>query len=353
MFSKWIKRVFNHQSAAAVAVDCARDKQAVPIPHEQSEISAGSTVKTKANQQRLDTAFFAWLLESPETELSASGFDDKKHKLLKRLDQDFLNLECLPRRPASLPMLIKMLNDEDSSHVEMANVLITDPSLTTQIIKTANSPFFRSSGEPIESINQAVLVLGRQGIRNIISAVIMQPMMKGHGGPEKLFSQKVWKWAILSATASDHYAQLRGEDSGPLYLLGILPSLSYLIIYRTLLGYQQNADAELANIEPALIKAIIEKTSWQLCHDICEQWGLPDSCKGFLLSAEKRLNDLSTDALHSAPLKDGLMMGQYLALDALGQSPLEDDAVFNLSSAPANLDKKVIQHLNKTVNLSE
>jgi len=205
----------------------------------------------------------------------------------------------------------------------------------------ANSPFFRSSSEDVESIEQAVLILGRQGVRNIISTTIMMPLLKGEGSKEGPFSQRAWKWALLTATASNLYALVKDQDPGPLYLLGLLPSLAYLVLYRTLLGYEK-AYPEFGAIEPVLVKSILQQRSWKLCYDICEQWGLPDICEQYLSEAEKQ----TIDAVF-APLRDGIVLGQHKLLQRENDSPLNDTQLFNITCASTTTNQKVAKLMVK------
>jgi len=342
---QWISRMFNRelpetQNLASVA-KVNHDESVYPIDEARSLL-----IQKTSND--LEQAFFCWLLNCTNTDLQNGSKElrDKEESILKILDQDILGVDQLPRRPASFPMLIKLLNDENTPSTEISRILLSDPALATQTLKTVNSPFFRISTDSIDSVDRAVFVLGCQGIRNIISATVMKPMMKGKGSKESVFSKKVWEWALLSATASDQYSNIQGHEPGPLYLLGLLPSLAYLVIYRSLLTYQSKHQA-LGEIEPLLVKSIIQKRSWKLCHEICQQWGLPPSSNKYLLDAER---PSPTSAF--APLRDGILMGSHKALQSFAYSPIDDISAFVLTNAPAKIDTKVAQHIEERMNES-
>jgi len=255
--SQWISRLFSRSmpKEATSAVLGKANKTSLML---SADVAVDKSIQK--NGIELEQSFFCWLLCCSNDDLSRDSkeFRDKEVRVLKMLDQGYLALEQLPRRPASLPMLIKLLNDDESSHSEITKMLLTDPALTSQILKTANSPFFRISSDTIESVSQAVLVLGSRGVRNIVSATVMMPMMKRKNSLEGEFSEKAWQWALLSATASDQYSSRQGREPGALYLLGLLPSLAYLMIYRSLLACQKDVPS-LGEIEPAIVRSILNK----------------------------------------------------------------------------------------------
>lgn len=300
----------------------------------------------KESSQALEAAFFAWLLECDEAALkiSTEQAQQKAKVILKRLDQEVLSLDQLPRRPASFPLLIKLLNSDNASNSEIANTILSDPALATQTLKTANSPFFRTSNETIDSIERAVFILGIQGIRNIISATVMMPLIKGRNSREALFSKKVWQWGLLSATASDQLAHHQEASSGPVYLLGLLPALTYFLIYQGVQS-QQQSNAEFSDLEPAIIKFLIQQRSWRLCHEICQQWGLPPSSNKYLLDAER-----PSPSNEIMPLRDGIFIGTHTALQSFSKSPIDNKQLHLLISAASRVCSKVIKHLYEQVD---
>ena len=342
---QWISRVF-HRDLSRVQKPVGERKE-----NDDNDIQPLDDVSVKLarkSSKDLEQAFFCWLLNCTDDDLQcdSKALQDKEEGILKILDQDVLGVDQLPRRPASFPVLIKLLNSDNSSLTDISKALLSDPALATQALKTANSPFFRASEDSIDSVDRAVFALGSQGVRNIISATVMKPMMKGKGSKESVFSKKVWEWGLLSATASDQYSTLQGRDPGPLYLLGLLPSLAYLVIYRALLIYQ-NKHPVSGELEPLLMKSIIQKRSWKLCHDICQQWGLPPSSNKYLLDAER---PSPTSAF--APLRDGILIASHKILQACVCSPIDDINAFVLTSSPTTIDTKVAQHIDDRVKES-
>src|SRR5579859_708868 len=105
-----------------------------------------------------------------------------------------------PRRPNLLPQLMRAINDEDVSRRELAALIARDPSLVGSLLKMANSAFYRVTSRPVESIERAVVILGSDGLRSLMTAALMQPIFQisGTGGFPR-FPELVWEHALRSA----------------------------------------------------------------------------------------------------------------------------------------------------------
>ena len=87
-----------------------------------------------------------------------------------------------PRRPMQLPKLLQAINDETASRGALSQIIAGDPALAGNLLRLANSPFYRHSPEPIESLDRAVAMLGIEGLRSMIAAALMQPVFRISGG---------------------------------------------------------------------------------------------------------------------------------------------------------------------------
>lgn len=306
---------------------------------ERSSISADCLETSDINlpsEQKLELAFFSWLFAKNEHQLINESQEQKEKEtsLLSFIEENLFDVDKLPRQPASLPMLIKLLNDENSSNAQISKALLSDPALTAQILITANSPFFSRNPEPVTSIDQAVLSLGRIGIRNIVSASIMMPMMKNRNGEDSDLTRRIWEWGMLSALACDQYAIDESKDAGLYYLLGLLLPLSYLLIYNALEGYSYQNKEEIA---PFTYKNLLLSQSWKLCQELCEQWGLPVGEKVNTQHAK----EVSILELKLA-LEPGIFLSMHAMLNQQGESPINLEELNILTQKPASVDSNIL-----------
>lgn len=102
-----------------------------------------------------------------------------------------------PRRPQLLPQLMRAVNDADASLRTMANIIAQDPTLAGNLLRITNSPLYRVQSKPIESIERAVTVVGTEGIRLIIAAALVQPVMSVGDSVFGRFPAIIWEHTLL------------------------------------------------------------------------------------------------------------------------------------------------------------
>ncbi len=201
-FFSWISAIFSPSRSAAMR---SSPRLLNPtITQNQDEPS------DRAPTHHLEEHLFCWLLDAPPSALDRE-LDSDAQAVLNILEQRInrQSLDELPRRPMTLPMLTRALADETTDRKELTKIILSDPALTDQLLHVANSPLFRPGDKPIESVDQAVFMLGMNGIRNVISAAVMRPMMAARNSREALFAQRVWRWGLTCAKAAEQVADLK------------------------------------------------------------------------------------------------------------------------------------------------
>jgi len=269
--------------------------------------------------QQLEEHLFCWLLDVPPAKLHSESPGDER--LLSELERRLRTneMEELPRRPGSLPMLMRALSSETTDRKQITDIILSDPSLTDQLLQVANSPYFRPGDNTIESVDQAVFVLGLDGIRNVISAAVMRPMMAARNSREALFAQRAWRWGLTCARAAELIARIHRDDTSAHFMVGLLPALAYITIRRELgrICRSQNAGSEP---EPAVLRAALIRHQWTACQLLANVWNLPPKYHAWLLSAERP----APRQPHSA-LTDGLLLGTREVLRHARQRNLAED----------------------------
>lgn len=251
----------------------------------------------------LEDHLFSWLLDAQPSALRANATTDEPvlRELERRLTQN--DMEELPRRPGSLPKLMQALAGATTERKQITDIILSDPALTDQLLQVANSPYFRPGDYQIESVDQAVFILGIDGIRNVISAAVMRPMMAARNSREALFAQRAWRWGLTCARAAELIARLHKDDTSAHFMVGLLPSLAYITIRREL---TRIARAQGDGNEPsaAVMRAALARYQWTACQLLANVWNLPPVYHAWLLAAERP----APKQPHSA-LTDGLLLG--------------------------------------------
>ncbi|WP_323751798.1 HDOD domain-containing protein [Marinobacter sp.] len=283
---------------------------------------------------RLEEHLFCWLLDAQPAHL-------KKHvpsadKVLAELGQRLQSnaMEELPRKPGTLPMLMRALSAETTDRKHLTDIILSDPSLTDQLLQVANSPQFKPGDHVIESVDQAVFVLGLNGIKNVIAAAVMRPMIAARNSSEALFAQRAWRWGLTCARSAEMIARIHNDDTSAHFMVGLLPSLAYITIRReiTAICRTHNIDSEP---EPALLKQALAQYQWATCQLLANIWALPPKYHAWLLTAER-----PSPTQENWPLLDGLVVGTREVLRHARQRNLAEDELQNIVHiSPQQLDQ--------------
>jgi len=198
----------------------------------------------------------------------------------------------LPRRPQLLPQLIQTVNDSDASARSMASIIGQDAVLTGNLLRIANSPVYRLQAKPVDSLQRAVTLVGTDGIRQIISAVLVQPVMQLHSDAFPQFGTVVWEHALLaSRAAADHARLVTHEDGFAAQWMGLTQGLGAALVMRQLLDAAWQHGAVPSQ---ALASTLLDTWSLPVASRIAAAWELPPS-------------------VHEALLRDGEASGGGLA----------------------------------------
>jgi HD-like signal output (HDOD) protein len=224
-----------------------------------------------------------------------------------------------PRRPTLLPQLLQAINDGEAPLRQLARIIGQDPALTGNLLRVANAPLYRVSRKPVESIERAVALIGTDGMRAIVAAALVQPVLSG-GGAFGRVPEIIWEHTLYAASAAESYAALV-EDTDPFaaQMLALLYGLGTIIVFRV--ARDQYAAHSGVAPDANVIAAILDRWSGSTARRISASWGMSE-----------RINDALHDQLLEAapdtltPLGRSLRFGRLAgALSILAAEGRSDD----------------------------
>ena len=197
--------------------------------------------------------------------------------------------QYFPRRPLLLPKLLQALNDTESTRQELVQLILEDPVLAGTTLKRANNAFYRLSAEPVESLDRAVVVLGTDGLRSLVSTAILQPVFRLPKGFFDRFAEIAWELAQRSAVSAQEYAEAaKGADPFVAQLLGVLRSLATLVLFRLTLDKYRTSPNVLPR--PEVFIRVIQAHRPRLAVEICKTWQLSEMSIEALLEQQRELS---------------------------------------------------------------
>jgi len=241
------------------------------------------TVRTKTPcvfaliQQATVNALLDELPKDKSTDFSVSDLhsgheiEDITQKFEADLQSNNLTLPSFP----DVAFRIKHLLDDPNVTVkDVADVLNNDPAITVKLLKTCNSPLYRTANE-ITSNRDAIVRLGFNTTRQLITIFALKEIFKSKN---KFLQQKMGElWAHSSEVASISYvlaSKTPGMNpeqamlAGLMQDIGAIPILSYIENYPEFMKLDYKIDAIINSLKSRIGAQILE--NWGFSADLIE-----------------------------------------------------------------------------------
>ena len=213
---------------------------------------------------------------------------DALQPAVRALGELEVQAKYLPRRPSLLPRLMSAINNDSNSMREMAKIIGEDGTLLGGLLKLSNSAFYGvRRHKPIESLEKAVALVGKDGLRSLVATALLHPVMTGTRGPFSSFAEATWEHSQYSAACAElHAVQIEGADAFSARLLVLLRGLSSNAVFRIA---REHCLAE-SDTSPAAMAKLLDEWVPPMALRIAENWQLPkDLCNVLSAPAEPGL----------------------------------------------------------------
>jgi putative nucleotidyltransferase with HDIG domain len=256
----------------------------------------------------------------------------------------------LPTLPAVLGQMMEVAADPDSSAIDLAKHIAADPSISATLLRLVNSAYYGFYRQ-VDSVAQAVVILGFGEVRNIIFAAKAFEALKGK---ESSFDRRqLWRHSLATAIASERCARTLGWASdGSYYVAGLLHDIGKVtldVLYPDL--YEEAV--RIAHDEKTTIRAA-EKRVFDIDHAsvgalLADHWGLTEPVVEAI-----RLHHVPVQSRSATHLAAVIAMADYLTYGAgIGEASNATEAVLPEGvQTTVRLDEgqveSIREHLNQT-----
>jgi len=199
--------------------------------------------------------------------------DNKKEATLARL----VNFKNLPSIPKVLFEVTKLLNSPSATTLKLAELISKDPGLTTKILTVANSPLYGIKRK-VSSIEFAIIVLGQQEIKDVVTAISLADSFKITPSPN-FDPIEFWIHSMVTGSAAKNISQNLGFSFGSdAFVAGILHDMGILVIhnfmqpdFQKIAALSRTKDISLIDAE----KEVLGLTHQEIGKFLAEKWNLP------------------------------------------------------------------------------
>jgi len=236
----------------------------------------------------------------------------------------------------------ELIDDEDSTIDDIADVILIDPALAATILKLANSSFFNYPGK-IDTVSKAVLVLGITEVYNLVIAYFTKEAFQSiHANADYL--ENFWSQSVDCALLVKYLGiELRIPNAERLFLLGLLHNIGELVIHQ-FVPAQLKACVSNDIAEPPWLKQqkILGFTYGDCSTELLKLWRLP-----YTLMEPIRFQDEEDFTLSS---QESQLL--YLAKRVMMKNSLYEEQPYSALIAVDKFEKFIIDEelLNSAMN---
>lgn len=202
--------------------------------------------------------------------LKSADLPPDVHEPLERFLRENLELPVLPEAAARV---IALCQDPDADQRDIQAALERDPSLSSHVLRIANSAMFASI-EPIISLKQAIARLGMTTVRNLALTVSLQRRVFAGKQHEEL-TRRIWLHSAIAAVFARDIARRLRRNAEVGFLCGLMHDVGRPIVLQAAI---EQPDLILSNgAEAQLLEAAMDAFHAPVGARLVEAWGLPRS----------------------------------------------------------------------------
>ena len=258
------------------------------------------------HRDQVDYLFSGWLFEMENhPEVFTNGNEDA---ILAALDEtvksDQSGAHMVRRMPGVIPQLLQALRNSDFSGAEVARTISTDVVLVAEVLRRANSAGC-GNGSTVTGIDHAILLLGHDGLRQLITGVAFKPIIDMRSGSfTRMVAPRLWTQSERCALACGMLARDLPVDPLEAFLAGLVHNVGVTVSLRVI---DRMADGRQPVGSPTFCNALAAM-GLTLASNIASEWHFPDTVVTAIREQGADPRDKGISALGRI-----LQMGDYLS----------------------------------------
>ncbi len=227
--------------------------------------------------------------------------------IVAKLQPETMNPDYFPRRPTLMQQLLRAVDDPDAEADKLSRMIAHDPVISADVLRIANSSLYRTSPEPIESIQRAIVMCGVESLRGILATAMVRPVFRATRTNFPRLPRLLWDRTERAARAAELYAMTSApQDRFEAQLAVLLSALGPLVVYSAALDVYSGRPRLTPS--PALLVELTLTLGADMSRRIAQEWGSSPR----LIEAMER----SAGGSLSTALSVGELLGTAMVLEA-------------------------------------
>jgi HD-like signal output (HDOD) protein len=275
---QWLQRIFS----GAPQQD---SPQGVPAPAPPPAAAGAPALVPGAPSSRSPVAFeqrdqanglyYRWLFDTEgESGLDTNQPEARVLDALGAIIASQQSGSALVRRmPGMIPQLLQSLRSDNFSGAQLSRTISGDVVLVAAVIRAANSSL-SGTGTSITSVEHAVMLIGQEGLRHLITSVAFRPIIDMKSGHyTRTLAPRLWDHSERCSVANRSLAESMGIDPFEAFLAGLVQNVGLIVALRIM---DQAAGPEHELGSEMFCAALVRDARILTC-SIAREWHFPDS----------------------------------------------------------------------------
>lgn len=144
------------------------------------------------------------------------------------------SIEAFAPLPSVAIRVLDMVADSETSAADLEEVLRSDVSLVTSVLKLANSAFYGVRRQ-VDSLRHALLLLGKSEVQSLVLSKVMFQAFKNPQRVQKRMLVGVWRHSLECALAAESIGRQLDEEDSIFFLGGMLHDIGKLVVIQKFL----------------------------------------------------------------------------------------------------------------------
>ncbi len=143
----------------------------------------------------------------------------------------YSRIEELPTLPSALPRLMRLMEDDTVSAARVADIIAGDPSLTSKILKAANSAYY-GFPQQIDTLDRAIALLGFNMVRSLAMSIGIMHSLPSVPPCSHFSEEGLWTHSLAVAGAMECLARGAGpgKSRDHIFLVGLLHDIGKVVL---------------------------------------------------------------------------------------------------------------------------
>jgi HD-like signal output (HDOD) protein len=180
----------------------------------------------------------------------------------------------LPSIPQVVALLLSELEQNEPNLMKISQLISTDLALTTRLLQTANSGYFKLSGK-INSVSESLAILGLNHVHSMAMAAASSVSFKAVAG---INLQQFWVYSLNVAKLSRSLAGVVRQNQQAAFTCGLIHAVGELAMHMGMPEELKLLDRDTPALD--LRRAHVENSAFGFCYaqvgaGLARQWHFP------------------------------------------------------------------------------